>query len=454
VNDAPHSTVAEASVVAHLLAEPERIAEVVGGQLEARHFFLAEYKVLFAEIVDAYYADEPVDAVSIAKRQAPLLAATWQLDEDAAVRKVNQMVVHRPHGDVVDHALLVRRDADFRALQELAASVERSVAARDSEPEELAAETSTTAMQIATRSILTQEIISADELGRRFVKQLRRRMAARAQGIELGAYFGLKFLDNWIKGLQPQELMFLAGQPGAGKSAVAWAAAHGFASRQMRKPEPERVGALILSLEMGEELSGIRQGQALTGIDGGKFREGTASQEDLQAVIQHWGMTQGIPLYFNFSSMVRAAQLRALIVESIRRHNTGLVVIDHFRYFAMDGNYGGRRNDEDEDKVTFLKQKIAKDLNVAVICLAHTTKMVDQREGGRPKMTDLRGSGQIAAEADQVAFVYRPWEHADDDAKADGKVKRSDAEMIYEKNRSALTGTARFHFDASTMEIR
>lgn len=451
--DTPHSTVAEASVVAHLLAEPERIAEIVGGQLEARHFFVAEYRVLFAEIVDAYYADEPVDAVSIAKRQAPVLARGWSVAEDDAVRKVNQMVVHRPAGDVVDHAKLVRRDADYRALLELSTSVDRAVTSKDSEPEEIAAETSQTAMQIATSTILKQEIISNDELGRRFVKSLRRRMAARAQGIELGAYFGLKFLDNWIKGLQPQELLFLGGAPGAGKSAVAWSAAHGFATRQLRKPEPDRVGALILSLEMGEELSGIRQGQALSGVDGGRFREGSASAEDLELVVEKWGQTQGIPLYWNFSGTVGASQLRALIIESIRRNNTGLVVIDHFRYFGMDRRFSNR-NDEDEEKVTFLKQKIAKELNVAVICLAHTTKAVGQRDDARPKLVDLRGSGQIAAEADQVGFVFRPWEHASEEAKADGDVKRTHAELIWEKNRSALTGTARFHFDASTMEIR
>lgn len=440
-------------MVAHLLAEPKRISEIVGALLETRHFQSADMQLLFAEIVDAYYADEPTDAVSIGTRCAARLAPGWQVEPDDVVKRVNRMVVHRPEGDVVDHAQLVRRDSDYRSLRVLSTSIEQAVASQDSEPEEIAAETSQAAMEIATNSMLTNDILSADELGRRFIRTQRRRMAARAQGIELGAYFGFKFLDHWLKGLQPQELMFLGGDPGAGKSALAWAMANGFAARQLRKPEPERVAALILSLEMGEELSGTRQAQSLTGIEGGKFREGTTTAEEMEVVIERWGRTQGIPLYFNFASLIRASQLRALVIEGINRHNVGFVVIDHFRYFTMDGRYDGRKNDEDEDKVTFLKQRICKDLDVACVCLAHTTKASDYREGGRPKMSDLRGSKQIAAEADQVAFVYRPWEHADDAAKENGTVKRTHAELLYEKNRSSLTGSARFNFDASVMEV-
>lgn len=447
-----HSNVAEASVIAHLLAESDRISEIVGAQLEARHFYDASWRLLFSEIVDAYYADEPIDAVSIARRCSAKLAPAWQIEPDEAVRRVNQMVVHRPEGDVADHAKLVRRDSDYRALDELSLSVQRAVTAQDSEPEEIAAETSQTAMQIATSTMLTQEILSADELGKRFVRSQRVRMAARAQGIELGAYFGFKFLDNWLKGLQPQELMFLGGDPGAGKSALAWAMANGFASRQLRKPEPERVAALILSLEMGEELSGTRQAQSLTGIEGGKFREGTTSAEELELVIDRWGRTQGIPLYFNFASLIGASQLRALVIEGIRRHNVGFVVVDHFRYFTMEGRYESKIA-EDEDKVTFLKQRICKDLGVALVCLAHTTKASDFREGGRPKMSDLRGSKQISAEADQVAFVYRPWEHSSDEQKENGTVKRTDAELIYEKNRHGYDGSAKFFADFERMKV-
>lgn len=450
---APHSVEAEASVVGQLLSEPGRVGEVVGTLLEPGEFYVPAYRILFDEIVTAYYADDPIDAISIAEGCAKPLAGALNLEVGAAVAQVRELVSTMGDGDVLAHAAIVKRDSDFRALLSLAKTIEAEVAAEITGPEELAATVSQTAMQIATSTLLQSDLMTFEEVGRRFVAQQRRLMAARAAGVELGAYFGLKFLDSWTRGLKPTEVFFLAGPPGSGKSAIAWKAAQQFAERQMRKPEEDRVGTLVLSLEMGEEPSAGRVAQTITGLDGGKIREGSTSDAELREVILEWGKRKEIPLYFNHASVLRANQMRALIVEAIRRHNVGFVVIDHFRYFDMDGRFQSK-NEEDEEKVKFLAQRIAKDLNVALMVLAHTTKAVDQRDGGRPKLSDLRGSGQIAAEADFVAFVHRPYEHATEDEREAGSMKKTDAELLYEKSRHGLTGTAHFHFDPSTMDVR
>lgn len=451
----PHSDVAEASVVASLLGDPKTVPEVVGALLEPRHFFSPGYHLLFEEIVDSYYADDPLDSISVAQRCAKQLAVAWQLEEGDVVQRVTQLVERRKgvDGTVADHALLVRRYADYRALQELSLEVGRAVEAEDAAPDEIAAEASQTAMQIATSRVLTQEIISFEELGRRFVANQRRLMAARAQGIELGAYFGLPFVDNWVRGFQPTELWFLGGLPGAGKSALAWTAGYLFTRRQLRKPPEERVGAFVLSLEMGEKMSGARVAQTVGEMDGGSLREGKTTGDELRTLVDKWGEQKDLPLYFNHSSILRSTELLALVIEAIRKHNVGLIIIDHWRYLRMEGRFASK-NEEDEEKVTFLKQRIAKDLNVAVICIAHVTKGSEQREGGRPKLSDLRGSGQISAEADIVSFVHRPWEYASDEQRASAQVSRTDAELIFEKNRQGLTGISRYYQDLSTMTIR
>jgi replicative DNA helicase len=150
---------------------------------------------------------------------------------------------------------------------------------------------------------------------------------------------------------------------------------------------------------------------------------------------------------------MRLSQLRALCVEAIRRHNVGLVVIDHWKYLSTDRTFRNP-NDEDEEKARFLKQDLAKELNVAVVCLAHTTKGADQREDRRPRMNDLRGSGFVAAHADFISFVHRPFKHASPADVEDGRVKRTDAEMLWEKTRHSVEGAADFYFDPSTMTVR
>lgn len=450
---APHSVEAESSVVGVMLANPKVIGEVVGTLLEAEHFYLPAFKALFRAIVDAYYADEPTDALTIGELQAKTLARTWRSDEDEAVRTVVELAAGRKPfaANAIAHARLVKRDADFRALLDLAKAIERSVQLETDAPDEIAGLASQNAMRIATSTLLTHELVAFDDLGKRFVEDQRLQMRARAAGVELGAYFGLQFVDDYTRGLRPTELMVLAGEPGAGKSAVAWRCAHNFAERQMTRSLEERIGTLVLSLEMGEEQSNVRLAQTIGGVDGGRMREGKLEEKDLQRIMREWEGLKGLPLYFNFTSTLRGSQLRALVVEAIRRHNVGFVVLDHMRYFDMDGRWDSQL-EHDEAKSRFLKEDIAKELNVAVLCLAHTTKGLDS-DDKRPKLSNLRGSGQIAADADFVAFIYRPYLHATQKKIEEGKVLRTDAELIFAKNRWGLDGSVPFYFDPSTMAV-
>jgi replicative DNA helicase len=452
----PFSQTAEESIVGQMLAKPELVAELVGTQLEPRHFYVPACRTLYHSILDAWYADDPRDPLTIGEICAKQLAKVWRCGEDEAVERVRTLAQGQAFsGSPVDHARIVRRDADYRAMLELAASIQRAVANEEQAPDELAASTSQTALEVATSSLTAPEVLSFDELGPRFIEHQRLQMAARAQGLELGAYFGLKFLDNALRGLRPTEVLILAGEPGVGKSAVGWAAIQRFAERQMRQPPNRRIGALVLSLEMGEEPSNVRLVQANTGLDGGALREGRTTEDDLKHIIDRWQAKKGLPLYFNFTSSLPAEAMRAMVIEQIqRRRNVGVVLIDHMRYFSIKGRFDNKA-DEDEAKAQFLKERIAKDLNVAVICLAHTTKAVENREDRRPRLSDLRGGGMVAAHADAVGFVYRPFKAASARAIEDGTAPpRTDAELIWEKARHAPEIPTPFHFDPSKMDIR
>jgi replicative DNA helicase len=450
----PHSVDVEESVVGQLLARPRIVGDVIGTLLEPAHFFVPAMAALYAALVGAYYDDDQIDALTIAERCSKTLSRSWGCEEPIAVARVRALADRAATApEAVSHARLVKRDADYRALLTLADDIRGQVLAETAAPDELASVASQTAMQIATSTLRTHELVSFEELGRRFIAEQRRVMAARGRGQDIGVFFGLSFLDDWLRGLRPSELWFLAGEPGAGKSAVAWKAAERFAERQSRFAKERRIGTLVLSLEMPDISSASRYAQSMTGIDGGKLREGRTDDADLQAITAQWRQLRDLPLIHNFSSNMRMSQVRALTVEAIRRYNTGLVVIDHWKYIDTDREYRSA-NDEDEAKARFLKQDLAKQLNVAVVCLAHTTKGADMRDDRRPRMGDLRGSGYVAAHADFISFVFRPYKSATAREKETGAVIRTDAEMLWEKTRHAAEGTAEFFFDASTMHIK
>jgi replicative DNA helicase len=233
-------------------------------------------------------------------------------------------------------------------------------------------------------------------------------------------------------------------------SAVSQIAAENFARRQMKVDK--KISTLILSLEMGEEPNSTRLAQRVGGIEGDRLREGTISDQELFNTARAWAHDQDMPLHINHASLLRESQMRALVADEVRRNNVGLLIIDHFRMIEPD-NPSLSRLDADDQIVKFLKMGLAKDLNLAVVCLAHTVKGIERMDK-RPRLSDLRGSGAIAAFADFVSFVFRPWPYATDTERDSDHVKKTDAEMIWAKSRHSSEGTGEFFMNLAQMHVR
>lgn len=449
MTDLPNNPAVEDAVIGQLLATPDRIADVVGALLEPGHFYTAANRLLYGAIRDGFYDGTPVDALTVGELHAVRLSRLWGTTEAEAVERVRGMA-HGYEGDVVDHAGLVKRDADYRALLGVLDATRAAIVSEELTPEQVAGELSQQAMKVATNTLVTAELTSFADAGRDFVRTTREAIAARAAGVEVGAYFGIPAIDHFTRGLRGGEVLMGAGEPGVGKSAVWWQAALNFADRQSRRPEGQQVGTVVLSLEMGAESSNGRFAAMLAGLDTTELREGTISSVNFERAIGEWRRRIGLPLWLSYLPSLRASQLRALCSEAVRKHNVGLVVVDHFGYFHLDRRLPNK-TEEDGEKTRFLKE-LATDLNLAIICLAHTRKP-DPGSNGRPRLSDLRGSQEIAGHAAFVSFIFRPWLYASERERDAGKVDETEAIMIWAKNRHGFNGDGKFVMDAARMYI-
>jgi replicative DNA helicase len=450
----PHSEAAEWSVIGQILSKPDAIAEVVGSQLAPSDFFRPDCRLIYETAVESYYADERVDAVTVGERIRKPLSGQWGVAEGEVATRLYEQAAARAGADSVkDHANVVKRHSDSRQLLTIMDQARIRIEEGRDQPDQIGDWISTAANDVVKGRGKRAEILSWMEVGREYVRWQRNQIAARAQGIEYGVYTGLKFVDLWTRGIAPGEFMLLAGPPGVGKSALTFEMGRGFAARQLPKPADKRVSTLILCMEMGLVGSSGRMASSLTGIGGDKLREANIDKDELSHIIRAWKANEELPLYWNFASNFKMSQMKALVVEGIRRYNVGYVIIDHFRMFDPDRRINNA-NQEDEAKARFLKEEIAKDLDVAVLCLAHTVKINREGSDQRPQLNDIRGSGQVTAHCDIAAFMYMPYMHATEDAKDEGIVQPTDAELIFRKNRNGALGTSEFYAEMSTMSIR
>lgn len=443
---------AEESVIGSMLNEPQKIAEVVAAGLLPEDFYRAQHKLLYEAMVEAFYADQPVDPLTMSARVGMKIARAMDTDADTARKHVQEIALGNPMTSaLLGHADVVRERASARRVLRLAERMKAEIE-QGANPDEIAGRASNAALRIIAPDESTGELMTVEDAGRDFILELRNRVAMQEAGFDVGVKFDIPAIDEYTRGLGPTEVLIAGGEPGVGKSAVWWRAGMNNARRQLNYPGDHRMGTLIVSLEMGRHPSNQRVTQGLTGIDGAKLRTGELTPDEMAQITQAWKDVRNWPLVFNYAPKARASQLRALVSEAIRKHRVGLVIIDHFRMFDLDRRLQNKV-DEDEEKARFLKEDLAGALNVAVICLAHTRKKDTITSDPRPKLSDLRGSGQIAAHSDFVCFLHRPIKHATQEQIDSHEVLATEAEMLWEKNRHGLEGKREFYFEPSTMRV-
>lgn len=443
------ATAAEVAVLARMLAEPRSIGDVAATMLIGDHFYDPNARLLYDHLVEAFYADEATDPITVGTILAPRLARVWRCDEPEAIERVRKLATTVNAGRAVDHAGVIKRAAEGRKLVDLAERITEAVERGELDPEVVAGQVAQDAMKIATGALQHADLVHFADAGRSFVREAQRSKAAHDQGIPLGVYIGVKAIDEELHGLLPSEVLISAGEPGVGKSIFWWRAALNFAAEQAKRAAERQIATLVLSFEMGETPSNGRVAQMLSGVQTADLRRGTLTDRDLKRIVDSWSARKDIPLYFNYASTVTTSQLRALVSEAVRKHNVGFVVLDHFRMFRMD-RPPPNPVDHDEEKAAFLK-RMAMDLDIALVCLAHTRKIDDPT--GRPRMSDLRGSGQISAFADFVNFIYRPAMYASEGELDRGVISQTDAEFIWGKSRHSKGGTSTFFFNLENMTV-
>jgi replicative DNA helicase len=455
IAEAPTSRGAEWAVLSRMLREPGSIPEVIGVPLEQRDFSSPDTRVIFARAIERHFSGRPIDPLIVAELVRGDLAQFWNAEAAHVASLLERRVNENAHGEnVLEHAQIVKELSTKRKLMDIGHKMLAEIDEGKLSPEEIGDRFATESLQATAGTIRRSEMLSWIDKGATAVKQLRLIIDAKRNGVELGVYTGLPFIDNHTYGIGPGELCFLASEPGAGKTGLAWAAAMGFAARQMRRGQ-NRVSTLVLSMEMGQYASFLRLVTSLTGIDGTRLREGDITDAQYTHVLQEWKIREDLPIYWNFASNFRCSQMRALIAEGIRRHNVGFVIIDHFRMLDPD-----RRNltsvDADEAKVRFIKENVCKDMDVAVMCLAHTSKIRERTSAAefiRPRLSDLRGSGMISAFADQVGLLWCPHKYMTDDERIEKMVAASDMEIDWAKNRFGASSVGKYTFMADSMKV-
>jgi len=280
-----------------------------------------------------------------------------------------------------------------------------------------------------------------------------------------GIATGLHTLDERMGGLQPSDLIILAGRPGMGKTALATNIAFNIANSfkpqpdENKKEQQETEGGIVgfFSLEMSSEQLATRIIAEQAEISSSKIRRGDINEADYTKLLRATQRMSQAPLYIDQTGGISIAQLAARARRLKRQHGLHVLVIDYVQLMIGSSRRASENRVQEITEITTGLKALAKELNVPIIALSQLSRQVESREDKRPQLSDLRESGSIEQDADVVLFVYREeyylknqepktgsQEHIEWQAKMEDIFGK--AEVIIAKQRHGPTGTVQLAF--------
>ncbi|HWA90235.1 MAG TPA: replicative DNA helicase [Rhizomicrobium sp.] len=356
----------------------------------------------------------------------------------------------------VIHEAAIRREL-FRIGEDLA---NNALEVDVDQPPKLIIETAEKALyRVAETSKYGEGPIDFHESLKRAVESAER---AQARGGRIsGVTSGFTDIDSLLGGLQPSDLLIVAGRPGMGKSSLATNMGFHAAQAYIHDIEagaeiPRGAPVLLFSLEMAAQQLSARILSERTEIEMWKIRNGKFTESEWEKFVLAMQDLSTLPLFIDDTGGISIAQIAARARRLKREKNIGVIIIDYLQ--LVEPSRRAENRVQEITEVTKGLKALAKELNVPIMALSQLSRGVDARDDKRPVLSDLRESGSIEQDADVVMFVYReeyylksrePDPASADHAKWLEKCERAHrrAEVLVEKHRHGATSKIDLHFD-------
>lgn len=428
----PHSVEAEQSVLGGILLDTsawDKVADLIG----EKDFYRFEHRLIYRNIVQLIEHAKPVDAITVAES----LESHAELDKAGGLAYLGSLVQNVPSAaNIRRYAEIVRERSIMRKLAEVGSEISTSAynpAGRDAD--QLLDEAESRVFEIA----------EAGERGRQGFTRIPPLLNKVVERIETlygrdnasdvtGLATGFTDLDSMTSGLQPGELIIVAGRPSMGKTAFSINIAE-HAALELNK------SVAIFSMEMGGTQLAMRMIGSVGKLNQHSLRTGRLEDDDWARMTHALGRLNDAPIFIDETAALNALELRSRARRLHRQNNgLGLIVIDYLQLMSAPASKASENRATEISEISRSLKALAKELGLPVIALSQLNRSLEQRPNKRPVMSDLRESGAIEQDADLILFIYRD-EVYNPDSPDKGK-----AEIIIGKQRNGPIGKIELTF--------
>lgn len=424
----PNSIQAEQSVLGGLMLD-NITWDSVSDKIVESDFYRRDHQLIFRTITKLAENQTPFDVITISEA----LEAIGELETIGGLSYLGMLAKDTPSAaNIVSYANIVRDKSVLRQLIHVGTQISDS--AFNTEGRETA-----DLLENAERDVF--KIAEQRQRGQGGFTGIKSLLAKAVDKIEMlfeqeghitGAATGFSDLDDLTSGLQPSDLIIVAGRPSMGKTTIAMNMAENIAIKS-------GMPVAIFSMEMPGDALAMRMMSSLGRIDQHKVRTGKLEDHEWPRLTSAISLLGETKMFIDDTPALSPTEVRARARRLTREHGQlGLIVLDYLQLMQSPSS-GENRVQQISDISRGLKA-LAKELNVPVVALSQLNRNLESRPNKRPMMSDLRESGAIEQDADLIIFVYR------DEVYNEDSPDKGIAEVIVGKQRNGPLGTVRLTF--------
>lgn len=421
----PQSREAEEAVLGSILINPDAYFDVADF-LQPEDFYIHRHRWIWQSFTRLQESRNPIDYLTVTEdldQQGQLSEIGGPAYITALINNVPSSLHSEAYGRIVEDAAVRRRMIEAaNDIVKLAYDEETALDSVMGDAEK--------AIFGVSEHRMTRDLAPIKQVLDEYYDRVGE-LASRDEDVR-GVPTGFVDLDKLLGGLQPSDLLIIAGRPGMGKTGFALSIAK--TAAQIHKKH-----VAIFSLEMANEQLVQRLIAQETGIDSQRLRTGKLEESEWPIFTHAIEVMGDTKIFLDDTPGITPLQLRTKCRRLHLEFRLDLIIVDYLQLMTGDGRRGENRVQEVSHISRQLKI-LARELNVPVLAAAQLSRAVEQRSDKRPVLSDLRESGSLEQDADIVMFIYRQEMYEDDPS------KENVAEIIIAKHRNGPIGSVQLIF--------
>ncbi|KFI78211.1 replicative DNA helicase [Bifidobacterium mongoliense DSM 21395] len=428
----PHDDDAEMAVLGGMLMSKDAIGEV-SQMIDVADFYQPKHQTIYEAIIALFSTSQPVDVVLVANR----LLTDGELDKVGGADYLHSLVASVPTAaNATYYAEIVHQRAILRNVIAAGTKIAQlGYSAEGSQAEDVVNLAQSEVYEMSVGKV-RQDYAPIESVVHDALDQLDK---LQNHEVESGVPTGFRDIDDVTQGLQPGQMVVVAGRPAMGKSTLGIDFARSAALHH-------QMASVVFSLEMSKVELAQRIISAETNIPLNALRRADEiTPERWNTLNTFWGKLAKAPLFIDDSPNMSLMEIRAKCRRLKQTNDLKLVVIDYLQLMSS-----GKRVESRQQEVSEFSRALkllAKELEVPVVALSQLNRGPEMRNDRKPQLSDLRESGSIEQDADVVLLVHRPDAYDKED-------RPGEADIIMAKHRNGPTDTFHLAFLGATSKFK